>query len=220
MEKWTSSKLEKENVKAIYCHLDYLTFWKIYKILGWMTHKLKSRLLGEILTISDMHITLMAESEEELKSLLMRVKEESEKSGLILNIKKKKKTKIRAAGSIISWQIEGEKVWGMTDFIFLGSKITVDGDCRHESRRCLLLGKKAMTNLDIMLKKQKHHFATNVHIVKATIFPVVMNRYENWAIKKAEHQRIDAFKLWSWRRKLRSPLRRSNKSILKEIKLE
>ena len=143
--------------------------------------------------------TLMAESEEELKSLLMKVKEESEKVGLKLNIQK---TKIMASGPITSWEIDGETV---SDFIFLGSKITADGDCSHEIKRRLLLGRKVMTNLDSILKSRHITLPTNVHLVKATIFPVVMYGCESWTIKKAECQRIDAFELWCWRRLLRVP---------------
>ena len=158
--------------------------------------------------------TLTAESGEELKSLLMKVKEESEKVGLKLNIQK---MKIMASGSITSWQIDVETVETVTDFIFLGSKITVDGDCSHEIKRCLLLGRKAMTNLDSILKSRDITLPTKVRLVKATVFPVVMYRCESWTIKKAEHQRIDAFELWCWRRLLRVPwtARRSNQSILK-----
>ena len=128
--------------------------------------------------------TLMAESEEELKSLLMKVKEESEKAGLKLNIQK---AKIMASCPITSWQIEGEKVETVTNFIFLGSKITVDGDCSHEIKRCLLLGRKGITNLDSILKTRDNIFLTKVHIVKAMVFPAVMYRCESWTIKKAEH---------------------------------
>ena len=158
-------------------------------------------------------ITLMAESEEELKSLLIRVKEESEKVSLKLNIQK---TKIMASGPITSWQIEGETV---ADFIFLGSKITADGDCSHEIKRCLPLGRKAMTNLDSILKSRDITLPTKFLLVKAMVFPVVMYGCESWTVKKAERQRIDAFKLWCWRRLLRVPwtARRSNQSILKEI---
>ena len=144
--------------------------------------------------------TLLAESEEELKSLLMRVKEESEKTGLKFNIQK---TKIMLCGPITSWQIDGEKVEALTDFIFLGSKITGDGDCSHEIKRCLLLGRKATTNLDCILKSRDITLPTKVCIVKAMFFPVVMYGRESWTIKKAEHQRTDAFKLWCWRIPLR-----------------
>ena len=143
----------------------------------------------------------------------MNVKEENEKVGLKLNIQK---TKIMASGPITSWQIDGETV---TDFIFWDFKITVDGDCRHKIRRPLLLGRKAMTNLDSILKSRDTTLSTNVHLVKAMVFPVVMYRCESWTIKKAEGQRTDAFELWCWRRLLRVPwtARRSNQSILKEI---
>ena len=132
--------------------------------------------------------TLMAESEEELKSLLMKVKEESEKVGLKLNIQK---TKIMASGPITSWEIDGETV----ETIFWGSKITADGDCSHEIKRCLLLGRKVMTNLDSILKSRDITLSTKVHLVKAMVFPVVMYGCESWTVKKAEHRRIDAFEL-------------------------
>ena len=157
--------------------------------------------------------TLMAESEEELKSLLMKVKEESEKVALKLNTQK---TKIMASGPITSWKIDGKTV---SHFISLGSKITVDGDCSHEIKRHLLLGRKVMTNLDSILKSRDITLSTNVRLVKAMIFPVVMYGCESWSIKKAECRRIDAFELWCWRQLLRVPwaARRSNQSILKEI---
>ena len=157
--------------------------------------------------------TLMAESEEELKSLLMKVKDKSENFGLKLNIQK---TEIMVSGSITPWQIDGETV---SDFIFLGSKITVDGDCSYEIKRCLLLGRKVMTNLDSIFKSRDITLPTKVHLVKAMVFPVVMYGCESWTVKKAEHQRLDAFELWCWRRLLRVPwtARRSNQSILKEI---
>ena len=163
--------------------------------------------------------TLMAESQEELRSLLMKVKEESEKAGLNLNIQK---TKIMASGPISSWQIDGERMETMTDFIFLGSKITPDGDCSHETKRCFLLGRQAMTNLDSILKSRDITLPTKVHLVKAMLFPVVMYGCKSWTIKKAECQRIDAFELWCWRRLLRVPwtARRSNHSILKKISAE
>ena len=143
--------------------------------------------------------TLMAESEEELKSLLMKVKEQSEKVGLKLNIQK---TKIMASGPITSWQIDGEI---LAAFIFLGSKITADGDCRHEIKRCLLLGTKVMTNIDSILKSRDITLPTNICLVKAMVFPVVMYRCKSWTMKKAECQRIDTFELWCWRRHLRVP---------------
>ena len=144
--------------------------------------------------------TVMAENEEELKRLLMKVKEESEKVGLKLNIQE---TKIMASGPITSWQIEGEKVETVTDFIFLGFKITADGDCSHDIKKHLLLGRKAMTNLDSVFKSRDITLLTKVHIVKAMFFPVFMYGCESWTIKKAERQRIDAFELWCWRRLLR-----------------
>ena len=158
--------------------------------------------------------TLTAESEEELKSLLMKVKEESEKVGLKFNIQK---TKIMTSGHITSWQIE--TVQTVADFILLGSKITADGDCSHEIKRRLLLGRKVMTKLDSMLKSRVITLPTKVRLVKAMVSPVVMYGCESWTVKKAECQRIDAFELWCWRRLLRVPwtARRSNQSILKEI---
>ena len=135
----------------------------------------------------------MAESEEELKSLLMKVKEESEKAGLKLNIQK---TKIMASSPITSWQIDGETMKTVADFIFLGSKITADGDCSHKIKRSLLLGRKTMINLDSILKRKDITWLTKVHLVKPMVFPVVIYRCENWTIKKAEHWRIDAFELW------------------------
>ena len=160
--------------------------------------------------------TLMAESEEEVKSLLMKVKEESEKVGLKLNIQK---TKIMATGPITSWEIDGETVETVSDFISLGSKITADGDCSHEIKRRLLLGRKVMTNLDSIFKSRNITLPTKVHLVKAMVFPVVMYGCESWAIKRAERQRVDTFELWYWRRLLRVSwtARRSNQSILKEI---
>ena len=144
----------------------------------------------------------MAETGEELKSLLMKVKEESEKVGLKLNIQK---SKIMASGPITSWQVDGETGETVADFIFLGSKITADGDCNHEIKRCLLLGRKVMTNLDSVLKSRDITLPTKVHLVKAMVFPVVMYGCESWTIKKAECRRIDAFELWFWRRLLRVP---------------
>ena len=157
--------------------------------------------------------TLMAESEEELKSLLMKVKEESEKGGLKVNIQK---TKIMASGSITSWQTDGETV---ADFIWGDSKITADGDCSHEIKRRLLLGRKVMTNLDSILKSRGITLPTKVRLVKGMVFPVVMYGGESWTVKKAECRRIDAFELWCWRKLLRVPWTtgRSNQSILKEI---
>ena len=150
----------------------------------------------------------MAESKEEVKSLLMKVKEESEKVGLKLNIQK---TKIMVSGPITSWQIDGEIVGTVTDFMLGGSEITVDGDCRYEIKRCILLGRKVMTNLDSILKSRDITLPTNVRLVEVMIFLVVMYGCENWTIKKAECRRTDAFELWCWR---------SNQSFLKEISPE
>ena len=159
--------------------------------------------------------TLMAESEE-LKSLLMKVKEEHEKVTLKLNIQK---TKIMASGPITSWEIDGETVETVSDFIFGGSKITAGGNCSHEIKRRLLLGRKVMTNLDRILKSRGITLPTKACLFKAMVFPVVMYGCESWNVKKAESQRIDAFELWCWRRLLRVPwtARRSNQSILKEV---
>ena len=158
----------------------------------------------------------MAESKEELKSLLMKVKEESEKVGSKLNIQK---TKIMASGPITSWQIDGETMETVRDFILGDSKITADGDCTQEIKRCLFLGRKVMTNLDSIFKSRDITLPTKVHLVKAMVFPVVMFGCESWTIKKAECQRIDFLELWYWRRLLRVPwtARRSNQSMLKEI---
>ena len=146
----------------------------------------------------------------------MKVKEESEKVGLKLNIQK---TKIMASDHITSWEIDGETVETVSDFIFWGSKITTDGDCSHEIKRCLLLGRKLMTNLDSILKSRDITLPTKVHLVKAMVFPVVLYGCESWTVKKVECWKIDAFELWCWRRLLRVPwtARRSNQSILKEI---
>ena len=161
----------------------------------------------------------MAESKEELKSLLMKVKEENEKVALKFNIQK---TNITASSPITSWEIDGETVETVSDFIFGGSKITADGYCSHEIKRRLLLGRKVMTNLESILKSRDITLPTKVRLVKAMVFPVVMYRCENWTTKKAEHRRIDAFELWCWRRLLRVPwtARRSNQSILKEMSPE
>ena len=160
--------------------------------------------------------SLMAESEEELKSPLMKVKEESEKVGLKLNLQK---TKIMASGPITLWEIDGETVKTVTDFIFLDSKITADGDCSHEIKRHLLLGGKVMTNLESILKSRDITLPTKVCLVKSMVFPLVMYGCESWTVKKAECQKIDAYGLWCWRRLLRVPwtARRSSQSILKEI---
>ena len=185
-----------------------------------MQHKLESRLLGKISTTSDIHMItpLMAENKEESKTLLMRVKEKSEKAGLKHNIQN---TKIMASGPITSWQKE-EKVETVTGFIFLGFKITADGDCSHAIKRHLLLGRKAMTNLDNILKSRDITLPIKVHIVKATVFPIVMYGCESWTIKKTERRRTDASELWCWRRLLRVPwtTRISNQSIVKDINPE
>ena len=170
-------------------------------MLGWMKHKLESRLPGEISITTDIQMTppfLMAESKEELKSLLM--KQESEKAGLKLNIQK---TNIMASGPITSWQIDGETMETVTEFILGGSKITADGDCSHEIKRCLLFGRKTMTNLDSLLKSRDITLLTMVCVVEAIVFPVVKYECESWTIKRAERRRIDAFELW---RILLSPL--------------
>ena len=160
--------------------------------------------------------TLIAESEEQLKSLLMKVKEESEKVGLKLNIQKRK---IMTSGPIISWELDRETAETVSDFIILGSKITADSDCSDEIKRCLLLGRRVMTNLNSILKSRDITLPTKVRLVKAIVFPVVMYGCESWTVKKAKSRRIDAFELWCWRRLLRVPwtARGFNQSILKEI---
>ena len=174
MKQQTGSKMGKEYIKAIYCHPAYLSYMQSTscKMLSWMKHELESILPGEISITSDMQMTLllMAESEEELKSLLIKVKEKSEKAGLKLN---DQKTKIMASGPITSWQIDGETMKTVTDFIFLGSKITAGGDCSHEIKRHLLLGRKIMNNLDSILKSRNITLPTKIHLVKAMVFPVV-----------------------------------------------
>jgi len=163
--------------------------------------------------------TFMGESKEELRSLLMKVKEESEKVGLKLNVQI---TKIMASDPITSWQIDEETVETVRDFISGGSKITADGDCSHDIKKRLLLGRKVMTNLDSLLKNRDISLPTKVLLVKAIVFPVVTYGCESWTIKKAERQRIDAFELWCWRQRLRVPwtARRSNQSTLKDISSE
>ena len=165
------------------------------------------------------HTTFMAESKEELKSLLMKVKEESEKVGLKLNMQK---TKIMASGPITSWPIDGGTMEIVRDFILGSSKMTADGDWSHEIKKCLLLGRKAMTNLDSILKSRDVTLPTKVHLVKSMVFPIVMYGCESWTVMKAECWGIDAFELWCWRIVLRVPwtARRSNQSILKEISPE
>ena len=206
-------------IKAVYCHPAYLTYMQRMscEILDWMKHKLESRLLGEISITSDMQMTpVMSDSEEGLKSLLMKVKEKSKKVGLKLSIQK---TEIMASGPITSWQIAGETV---ADIFWGGSKIIADGDCRHEIKRRLLLGREVMTNLDSILKSRDITLVTKVRPVQPIVFPVVMYGCQSWTIKKAECQRIDGFELWCWRRLLRVAwaARSSNPSILKEISPE
>ena len=169
---------------------------------GWITSwkKIARRNINNLRYTDD---TLIAESEKELKNLLMKVKDESEKDGLKLNIQK---TKIMASSPITSWQIDGENVETVSDFTFLGSKINVDGDCSHKIKRLSLLGRIAMTKLDSVLKSRDITLLTKVCIVNATVFPVVMYVCEIWITKKAEHQKIDVFELWCWRRLFESPL--------------
>ena len=170
-----------------------------WEILGWMKHKLQSRLLGEISITSDMQMTPPYGRKWRTKEPL----DESEGGEWKkLNIQK---TKIMTSGPITSWQIDGETVESVTDFILGGSKITADGDCSHEIKRCLLLGRKAMNNLDSILKSRDITLWTKVHLVKAMVLPVVMYGCESWTVKKAEHWRVDAFELWCWRRHLRVP---------------
>ena len=215
----TGSKLGKEYVKAVYCHLAYLTYAEYIIQNAELDEaqagiKVSGRNINNFRYAND--TTLIAESEEELKSLLMKVKEENEKTGLKLNIRK---TKIMVSGPITSWQIDRETMEAVADFIFLGWKITADGDCSHEIKRHLLLKRKDMPNLDSILKGRDIALMTKVHLVKAMVFPVVMYGCEIWTIEKPECCRIDAFELWCWRRLLRVPrtARRSNQSILKEI---
>ena len=203
MEQQTVSKSGKEHVKAVYCHPAYLTYKQSTscKMLGWMKLKIVRR-----------NINNLRWRKRRTKDLV----DESEKVGLKLSIQK---IKIMASGPITSWQINGETV---RDFIFLSSKITADGECSHEIKRCLLLGKKVMTNLDSILKSRDITLPTKVYLVKAIVFLVVMYGCESWTVKKAECQRIDAFELWRWRRFFRVPwtARRFNQSILKEISPE
>ena len=188
MEQRTVSKLGKEYIKAVYCHPAYLAYMQSTscEMLYEAQAGIKVSRRNNLRYADD--TTLIAKSEE-LKNLLMKVKEESEKVGLKFNIQK---TKIMASGPITSWQIDGETV---RHFNFLGSKITADGDCSHEMKRLLLLGRKAMTTLDSILKSRDITMPTNVHLVKAVVFPIVMYGYDSWTIKKAERWRIDAFEL-------------------------
>ena len=186
---------------------------------GWMKQKLESKLLGEILVTSNTRMTPPLWQKAKMNSFLMKVKKESEKVGLKLNIQK---TKIMASGPITSRQIDEKTVETVIDFILGGFKISADRDCSHEIKRHSLFGRKAMTNLDSILKSRDITLPTKVHLVKAMVFPVVMYGCESWTIKKAECRRIDAFDLWCWRRLLRVPwtARRSNLSILKVISPE
>ena len=223
MEQQTGSKLGKEYIKAVYwspCLFNLYTEY-IMRNAGLEEAKSGIKIVGR--NVNNLRYaddtTLMAESEEVLKSLLMKMKKEGEKVGLKLNIQK---TKVMASGPITSWQIDGETMETVADFIFLGSKITGDGDCSHEIKRCLLLGRKVMTILDSILKSRDITLSTKACLIKAMVFPVVKYGCESWTIKKTEHRRIDAFDLWCWRRLLRITwtARRSNQSIPKEISLE
>ena len=207
----------KEYFKTVYGHPAYLTYMQNAGLDEAQAGiKIVGRNINNLRYADD--TTLMAESEE-LKSLLMKVKEESEKVGLKLNIQK---TKIMVSSPISSWQTDGEKMGIVRDFILGGSKITTDGDCSHEIKRHLLPGRKAMTKLDSKLKSRDITLPPKVHLVKAMVFPVVMHGCESWTIKKAECQRKDAFERWCWRRLLRIPwtARRSKQSILMEIRPE
>ena len=218
MEQQTGSMSGKEYPQAVYFHPAYLTYMQNARLDEAQAGiKIAGRSINNLRYVDD--TTLVAESKEELKSLLMKVKEESEKVGLKLNIQK---TKVMASGRITSWQIDGETVETVTDFIFLGSKITADGNCSHEIKRWLLLGRKAMTNLDSILKNRDMTLPTKVHLAKAMVFPVVMYGCESWTIKRAECRKIDAFELWCWRRLLRVPwtAKKSNQPIVKEINAE
>jgi len=192
MEQLTGSKLGKEYVKAVYCHPAYAEYIMRNTRLAEAQAgiKIAGRNISNFQYTDD--ITLMVESEEELKSLLMKVKEAREKAGLKLNIQK---TKIMASGPITSWQIDRQTMETVKEFISLGSQITEDGDCSQEIKRCLLLGRKAMTNLDSILKIRDITLSTKVYIFKAMVFPVVMYGCESWTLKKSECQRIDAFEL-------------------------
>ena len=233
MEQWTGSKLGKKYVNAVHCHPAYLEICQGCTLSPCLFNlyaeyimrnagvdnaqagiKIAGRNINNLKYADD--TTLMVESKEELKSLLMKVKEDSEKVGLKLNIQK---MKIMTSGPITSGQIDGETMETMTDFIFLGSQITADGDCSHEIKRHLFLARKAMINLDSILKTRNVTLLTKVQLVKVMVFLVVMYGCESWTTKKAEHQRTDASELWYWRRLLRVPwtARRSNRSILKEI---
>ena len=222
MKQQTGSKLRKENIKAVYCHPADLTCMQSTscEMLGWMSYKLASCLENHQQPhICIWHMHSNSTNWKGTKEPLDKGERGEWKSRLKTQ---HQKTKIMASGPITSWEIDGGKVETVTDFIFLCSKITADGDCSHEIKKCLLLGRKAMTNLDSILKSRDISLGTKLCIVKAMVFPVVMYRYESWTVKKAEHQRIDPFELWCWRRLLRVPwtVRRSNQSILKEINPE
>ena len=218
MNHYVGSKLGKKYIKAVYCHPVYLSSMQSTsrEMPDLMKHKLESRLPGEISITSDMQMTPPLWQKAKRKSLLMKVKKESEKAGFKLNIQK---TKLMASGPITSWEIYGETV---ADFILGGSKITADGDHSHEMKRHLFLGRKVMTNLESIFKIRDITLPTKVCLVKAMGFPVVMYGCESWTIKKAERRRMDAFELWCWRRLLRVPwtARRSNQSILEELSPE
>ena len=190
MEEWTGSKLGKEYIKAVYCHPAYLTSkqsisCEMQADVAQIGINIAGRNINNIRYTND--TSLMAESEEELKSFLMKMREETEKADLKLNLQK---TKIMASGPITSWQIDGGTTETVTDFIFLGSKVTADGDCTHEIKRCLLLGRKTMTNLHSILKSRDITLPTKVHLVKAMVFPVVMYGCESWAIKKLSAEEL------------------------------
>ena len=209
-------------IKAVYCHPAYNSYAEDITQNAGLDEaqaeiKVARRNINNLRCVDN--TTLMAENKEELKSLLMKAKEETEKAGLKLSIQK---TKLMASGPITSWQIDGETMETVRDFIFGGSKITADGDCSHAVKRHLLLRRKSMTNLDSILKSRDITLSTKVWIVKAMVFLVAMYGCESWTMEKAEHRRIDAFELWCWRRLLRVPwtARRSNKSIVKEINPE
>ena len=189
MEQWTSSKLGKGYIKAVYCHPAYLTSIQSTSCMQNVgLDEAQAGIMNAWRNINNLRYaddtTLMAEREDELKSLLMKVKEDSEKAGLKLNIQK---TKIMTSGPITSLQIDVETMEKVTDFILGGSKITADGDCSHEMKRCLLLGRKAMTNIDSTLKRRDITLSTKFHLVKAMVFPVVIYGCESWTVKKAEH---------------------------------
>ena len=218
MEQWTGSKLGKEYVKAVLSPCLYNLYAEYIMQNAGLDEalagiKITRRSINNLRYADD--TTRITESKKELKSLLLKVKEESEKVGLKLNMQK---TKIIASGPITSWQIDGETMETVIDFIFLGSKITADGDCRQEIKRRLLLGWKAMTNVDSVLKSKDITLPRKIGLVKAMVFPEVIYGCESWSIKKAECWRIDAFELWCWRRLLR--VLGLQKSILEEINPE